>query len=224
MSTTPTTDDDDGGTGIGGPAFRELFPDLDPAWVRAQAARSRETPAVPATQQDNRAEVAVMGAGVNAGLGVLLASAVAAVPAYVLFIWLRVRGAAATGHQLGRKWLAWVVSALVLTSLPSALIHFDANHFVIFLIGLVSLSPVSYGLGWAYWKLVREKPWKRITNTMDAGADNQLYEIAWNEIQSGNMATGLWARSYAICAGNEEKTRALYVKERVKQLGKSAAE
>ena len=98
------------------------------------------------------------------------------------------------------------------------MIHFDANHFLIFLIGLVSYSPIAYGLGWAYWKVVREKPWKRIAKTIEAEPDNRPYEVAWDEIQSGRMVKGLWARSYAKCAGNEDKTRALYVKERVKEL------
>ena len=42
-------------------------------------------------------------------LRALLASGAAAVAGGFLFTWISVRGAASSAHQLGRKWLAWVV-------------------------------------------------------------------------------------------------------------------
>lgn len=44
--------------------------------------------------------------------------------------------------------------------------------------------------------------------------DTDLYQEAWDEIESGNVDKGLWAKSFAEAEGAEEKCKALYVKHR----------
>jgi len=48
--------------------------------------------------------------------------------------------------------------------------------------------------------------------------ENKLYAIAWKEIEIKRGDKGLWAKAYSICNGNKEKTRAYYIRERVKEL------
>lgn len=46
----------------------------------------------------------------------------------------------------------------------------------------------------------------------------EIYEMVANEINSGKVRTGLWAKSFAECEGDENRTRALYMKLRVAQI------
>lgn len=49
-------------------------------------------------------------------------------------------------------------------------------------------------------------------------SENALYEIAWKETESKSGDRGLWAKAYSACEGDKEKTRAYYMRERVKYL------
>jgi len=53
-------------------------------------------------------------------------------------------------------------------------------------------------------------------------SDDALYAQVWREIESKNVDEGLWARLWAENKGHEEKTKAAYLNERVKQLQESA--
>jgi len=56
----------------------------------------------------------------------------------------------------------------------------------------------------------------------DGVSEEQLYATVWAELESGHIQQGLWAKLWAANKGNEEKTKAAYLKERVKQLQKAA--
>ena len=49
-------------------------------------------------------------------------------------------------------------------------------------------------------------------------SDNALYAQVWREVESKNVDEGLWARVWAENKGHEEKTKAAYLKERVRRL------
>ena len=51
-------------------------------------------------------------------------------------------------------------------------------------------------------------------------SDEDLYGIAWDELEAGTYEKGLWARLYAEHDGNEENTRVAYLNERVTALTK----
>jgi len=53
-------------------------------------------------------------------------------------------------------------------------------------------------------------------------SDETLYAQVWCEIESKNVDEGLWARLWSENKGDEEKTKAAYLKERVKQLRRSS--
>lgn len=45
--------------------------------------------------------------------------------------------------------------------------------------------------------------------------ENVLYEQIWREIDENKTDVGLWAKCFAKCEGDENKTKALYVNERI---------
>lgn len=47
--------------------------------------------------------------------------------------------------------------------------------------------------------------------------EEEVYEAALLELQSGNIRKGLWARAFSESEGNEAKSQALYIKLRVQQ-------
>jgi hypothetical protein len=49
-------------------------------------------------------------------------------------------------------------------------------------------------------------------------SDEDLYGIAWDELEANTYEKGLWARLYAEHDGNEENTRVAYLNERVSAL------
>ena len=46
----------------------------------------------------------------------------------------------------------------------------------------------------------------------------QLYARVWSELESNNVDKGLWAQLWSKNRGNEEKTKAAYIKKRVRRL------
>ena len=52
-------------------------------------------------------------------------------------------------------------------------------------------------------------------------SNDDLYEKAWAELEAKDIQQGLWARLWAENDGDETKTKAAYLKERVKQLQES---
>lgn len=48
--------------------------------------------------------------------------------------------------------------------------------------------------------------------------ENFLYKQVWNELEENKTDLGLWAKCFATCNGDETKTKALYLKERVSFL------
>lgn len=47
--------------------------------------------------------------------------------------------------------------------------------------------------------------------------EEEVYEVALLELQSGNIRKGLWAKAFSESEGNEAKSQALYIKLRVQQ-------
>ena len=52
--------------------------------------------------------------------------------------------------------------------------------------------------------------------------ENELYELIWKEIEENKTDIGLWAKCFAKCEGDENKTKALYVNERILFLKEKA--
>jgi hypothetical protein len=54
--------------------------------------------------------------------------------------------------------------------------------------------------------------------------NESLYEQAWEEVESGNTAKGIWAQAFTVADGNPEKTRAEYLRLRVAALSRERIE
>lgn len=64
------------------------------------------------------------------------------------------------------------------------------------------------------------------TTTLEHSArmtDNQSFAAASEEVESGKIDKGLWARLYAETDGDEAKTKARYIKFRASQIDVSPA-
>ena len=48
--------------------------------------------------------------------------------------------------------------------------------------------------------------------------EEEFYELAYEEIESGNLKKGLWAKAFSEAEGDENKTKALYIKYRFDQI------
>src|SRR3989344_573269 len=59
-----------------------------------------------------------------------------------------------------------------------------------------------------------KNPVSRIDRTHD-----KSYEIAWDEIESGNKDKAVWARAFSLADGAEDKAKAIYISLRVSMLG-----
>ena len=47
--------------------------------------------------------------------------------------------------------------------------------------------------------------------------EEKFYELAYDEIESGDLKKGLWAKAFSEAEGDEEKAKALYIKYRFDQ-------
>jgi len=54
--------------------------------------------------------------------------------------------------------------------------------------------------------------------------EEEFYELAYKEIESGNLKKGLWAKAFSETEGDENKTKALYIKYRFEQIKESHKE
>lgn len=61
---------------------------------------------------------------------------------------------------------------------------------------------------------VNKNPVSHIDRTHD-----KFYEIAWDEIESGNKDKAVWAKAFSLANGAEDKVRAIYISLRVSMLG-----
>ena len=48
--------------------------------------------------------------------------------------------------------------------------------------------------------------------------EEKFYELAYDEIESGNLKKGLWAKAFSEAEGDEKKAKALYTKYRFDQI------
>jgi hypothetical protein len=58
----------------------------------------------------------------------------------------------------------------------------------------------------------------KLSNPSDRLTENELFEKAYNEVENGELNTGLWARALSDSDGEEKKARALYLKLRVQHF------
>jgi hypothetical protein len=52
--------------------------------------------------------------------------------------------------------------------------------------------------------------------------DEELYLIATNEVDNGQQEEALWAKSLALCKGNDAEAKYKYIQLRVEKLGQMA--
>ena len=147
---------------------------------------------------------------------------------YVLYNIISVKGTASTANDYARKWLSWMVFICTLTTLPNFFKHFNVESFMRWIIIVVVYGLAAFAAGWIYGKIfikIQDRkpnyqtapkidpPDVRANNNFDL--EHKLYEQIWREIEENKTDVGLWAKCFATCDGDENKTKALYVNKRV---------
>jgi hypothetical protein len=137
--------------------------------------------------------------------------------------------------ELGRRWAGWIVFGICVSMLSQFFGKLDLLSFIKFVVGLIWV-PVAYGLGWGYGKFFKFKSAAQSPTTDAPNTSNQptqpahtavhtdadesaIYAAIANELKSGNTDQGLWTRLFAECDGDENRTKALYIAQRARQLG-----
>lgn len=144
--------------------------------------------------------------------------------------------------ELGRQWAGWIVFAACVSLLSRFFGKLDFMSFFSWLVGGGIWSIVAFVVGWGYGRLFRFKPASHIdkvgTSTENQSSDanqpktistasldhisseedERIYRKVGEEISTGNTDLALWTRLYAECDGDENKTKARYIQNRVKQI------
>jgi hypothetical protein len=66
--------------------------------------------------------------------------------------------------------------------------------------------------------VIENKDLKPDAEKEDHMVEEEFYELAYEEIESGNLKKGLWAKSFSEAEGDENKAKALYIKYRFDQI------
>lgn len=64
-------------------------------------------------------------------------------------------------------------------------------------------------------------PWGQVsidTVSLESSDDDAFYQQAYEELENGKMDKALWAKIFVQSSGDENRTKAIYITERVKQL------
>lgn len=134
-----------------------------------------------------------------------------------------------TPLDYARKWLASAFFLTCLSALPSFIRYLDANSFAIWVLLTVVTGTFAGTFGWLYGRFYkfnnnnRSKSNSRrghVANKSDI-TDTYYYEIAWKELIIKRVNEGLWAKAFAQANGNMEKTKAIYLESRARQLRES---
>ena len=110
-------------------------------------------------------------------------------------------------------WVLWLGFMILSKGLPD-------DPEAILALSSAFLSPaINILFLWTWVPKYRVGRWKFGSPVSSSGvSEEQLYAAVWAELESGNIHQGLWAKLWAANKGNEEKTKAAYLKERVSQL------
>ena len=134
-----------------------------------------------------------------------------------------------TPIHYARIWLAWSLFIASLTKLPSFFRHLDANSFAVWVLLSVVSGTLAGSIGWLYGRFFKLHIYEsRKPNSISGQTaintninDTYYYEIAWKELLIKRINEGLWAKAFAQADGNIEKTKAIYLELRARQLRES---
>lgn len=169
---------------------------------------------------------------------VAVAALLALLCGYVFWTALGKSVKGSTPLPTARRWMNWVVAVTCVTTLTkffSQLLGGYGNPWNVLALGVLGTvvsALVAFGLGalWAYLRN-RKSSTTELPKTSTSGttlqhsarmSDNQSFLAASEEVESGKIDKGLWARLYAETDGDEAKTKARYIKFRASQIGASS--
>ena len=134
-------------------------------------------------------------------------------------------GKASTPGELGRSCAGWVVFVVCLSTLSQFFGKLDEASFLLWLIGGGFWSLVAFALGWAYGALFKFRSTASLASIPTPAAterpvidEDAIYAVIAQELEAGVVDKALWTRLFAEAAGEENKVKALYIKQRFDRL------
>ncbi len=148
----------------------------------------------------------------------------------VLYKMIVAKHALTTPIDYSRKWLATTIFIVSLASLPEFFRDYNAEPLARWVAGILFFGLIAFISGFIYGK-IKGKPEalsntnvvadnnKKEKDTMNVKVDDTtFYEIAWSEIEGNKLNKALWSKAFAECEGDENKSKAMYIKLRTNQL------
>ncbi len=132
--------------------------------------------------------------------------------------------------EMGRVWFAWFFAVGVGMAFFTYKKEGVTAALLFLFVITISIGSVIYLIGWLYGKYVKfastpegfqnEKniPPPQNGEEFKNGNENEAYLCALEEYESEKRDKALWAKSFALSGGDENKTKSHYIKERAKSI------
>jgi hypothetical protein len=120
---------------------------------------------------------------------------------------------------------------------------YSPGYYAVTVVGWVIIVAVVGGLAFLVFNLIRNNFTKTTAKAIDATAavadriasevrkspasqaksrrEEDAFAIAARELEQGDMQKGLWAKAFADADGDEQKQKALYLRYRADQIGRT---
>ena len=97
--------------------------------------------------------------------------------------------------------------------------EYDVPGHVLVSLGSWLLAPIAnLIILWTWTPQYRVRRWSSSVVSSSGISEEELYATVWSELESGDIQQGLWAKLWSEYKGDEDKTKAGYLKARVRQL------
>ncbi len=136
---------------------------------------------------------------------------------FLLFRQLRKETLPAAGHFLG------FFSTWIFVTVPGFLLGqgFYDWHPTVILITPTVAAVLGVAIAMSLFGVNQDQTPKDKVKERERPSDErheELFALAWNEIENQNMKQGIWAKAFAQAGGDKERAKAIYLESRVKQL------
>ncbi len=150
--------------------------------------------------------------------------------------WRRLHDTNKSGWLIGFYYLGGIIYASLFTVV---LIKFENHPVSLFLFSIIGIAFIVYAVtilvylctkgdlsensfdGYKNVYALNDKPTELIDINTRNNTPNNSYLLAMEEYDSDKRDKALWAKCFALCDGDESKTKATYVKERASTINKS---
>lgn len=127
-------------------------------------------------------------------------------------------------HRQMEGWI-WLY---VLFHIVLSLTLLAKNRWAFIIATVLTLNPLLWIINsiylrnrWNHPQVIEQDHRRETSSTPERIDERTLYAQVLDEIESGNIDRGLWAKTFAECNGDENRTQAKYLAYRVKEFKKT---